>query len=115
MAKVNLEGIQPGMILEKDVKERSGRVLLRAGTEITGRHLNILKTWGVAEADIKDVTQEQVNAQAAQQFDPQALKEAEERMEQLFLHVDRSQAAVRELIRLCVVRQVRAQARVQGG
>ena len=33
MGKVNLDDIKPGMKLEKDVQDRSGRVLLRAGTE----------------------------------------------------------------------------------
>jgi hypothetical protein len=90
MAKLNLEDVQPGMVLEKDVEERSGQVLLRAGSEITDRHLNILRSWGVTEPDIQNVTQEQVNAQVMQQFDPQVLKEVEERMEQVSLHANRS-------------------------
>ncbi len=44
MGKVNLDDIKPGMKLEKDVQERSGRVLLRVGTEITERHLNSFRT-----------------------------------------------------------------------
>jgi hypothetical protein len=90
MAKLNLEDVQPGMVLEKDVEERSGQVLLRAGSEITDRHLNILRSWGVTEPDIQNVTQEQVNAQVMQQFDPKILKEVEERMEQVSLHANRS-------------------------
>jgi|SoiMethySBSTD1v2_1073268.scaffolds.fasta_scaffold4940972_2 hypothetical protein len=35
MGKVNLDEIKPGMKLEKDVQERSGKVLLRA-VRLTG-------------------------------------------------------------------------------
>ena len=35
MGRVNLGDIKPGMKLEKDALERSGRVLLRAGTTTT--------------------------------------------------------------------------------
>ena len=115
MGKLNLEDIQPGMKLERDVKERTGRILLRAGTEITDRHMNILRTWGVSEVDIENVTQEEVAAQAALQFDPEAFEKAEERIEQVFMHADRSQATVRELIRLCILREVRALSGVKGG
>jgi hypothetical protein len=43
MGKVNLDGLKPGMKLEKDVQERSGRVLLRAGTTTTtGSKLRVI-------------------------------------------------------------------------
>ena len=77
MGKVNLDDIKPGMKLERDVQERSGRVLLRAGTEITERHLNIFRTWGVAEADIESMSREEAAAQATRDLDPEVLKAAE--------------------------------------
>ena len=112
MGKVNLDDIKPGMKLEKDVQERSGRVLLRAGTEITERHLNIFRTWGVAEADIKtdieSMSREEAAAQAARDLDPEVLEAAEEFISPLFVHTDANHAAVRELKRLCVLRHVRS-------
>jgi hypothetical protein len=107
MGKLNLDDIKPGMKLEKDVQERSGRVLLRAGTEITERHLNIFRTWGVAEADIESVTREEAAAHAARDLDPEVLKAAEEFVSPLFVHTDSNHAAVRELKRLCVLRHIR--------
>ena len=107
MGKVNLDDIKPGMKLEKDVQERSGRVLLRAGTEITERHLNIFRTWGVAEADIESMSSEQVAAQATRDLDPEVLKAAEDAIDPLFAHTDLDHAAVRELKRLCILRHVR--------
>ena len=108
MGKVNLDDIKPGMKLQKDVQERSGRVLLRAGTEITERHLNIFRTWGVAEADIESMSHEEAAAQAAREIDPEVLKAAEEFITPLFGHTDANHAAVRELKRLCVLRYIRS-------
>jgi hypothetical protein len=51
---VKLDEIQPGMVLEKDVANLQGAVLLRKGSEITERHLNIFKTWGVSSIFIKE-------------------------------------------------------------
>lgn len=77
MGKVNLDDIKPGMKIEKDVQDRSGRVLLRAGAEITERHLNIFRTWGVTEADIESMSRQDAAAQAARELDPEALQAAE--------------------------------------
>ncbi|MGH9427175.1 MAG: hypothetical protein ACRD2L_12835 [Terriglobia bacterium] len=107
MGKVNLDDLTPGMKLEKDVQERSGRVLLRAGTEITERHLNIFRTWGVAEADIESMSREEAAAQAARDLDPEVLKAAEAFIDPLFAHTDPDHAAVHELKRLCVLRHAR--------
>jgi len=105
MGKLNLDDIKPGMKLEKDVQERSGRVLLKAGTEITERHLNIFRTWGVTEADIESMSRE--GAQAARELDPEALQAAEAFLDPLFAHTDSNHAAVRELKQVCVLRHVR--------
>ena len=107
MGKLNLDDIKPGMKLEKDAQERSGRVLLRAGTEITERHLNIFRTWGVTEADIESMSREEAAAQAALELDPEALQAAEAFIDPLFAHTDSNHAAVRELKQVCVLRHVR--------
>lgn len=51
---VKLDEIKPGMVLEKDVANLQGAVLLRKGSEISERHLNIFKTWGVSSIFIKE-------------------------------------------------------------
>ena len=115
MSKINLDAITVGMILAADVKERSGRVLLRAGTELTERHLNIFKTWGVTEAEIESVGQDEaaVNAaaQVTSQIDPQALEKAEKYVDELFALTDKTQPPVRELMRICTLRKARSFAR----
>ena len=56
MAVTLVKDISPGAILESDVKDLSGRLLLAKGGEITAKHLRIFKTWGITEADVAAVT-----------------------------------------------------------
>lgn len=104
MGAINLENIQPGMILARDAKDLNGRILLAAGTEITEKHLRVFKIWGVSEAEIVGIDQEDVAAKTAAQVDPANLKDAEEKTQKLFVFVDKSHPAISELMRLTVSR-----------
>jgi hypothetical protein len=95
------------MILARDAKDLNGRVLLVSGTELTEKHLRVLKIWGVSEAEIQGVAQEDVVAQAASQVDPVSLKNAEESAAKLFTFTDESHPAIAELKRLTVQRFLR--------
>jgi hypothetical protein len=106
MGTINLEDIQPGMVLEKDVIDRSGRTLLGANQEIRERHLRIFKMWGVTEADVLNITKEEISAKASAQLDPALLREAEEEARDLFCHADMSHPFNRELFRLLTFRMV---------
>jgi len=94
------------MRLAGDVTERSGRVLLKAETEITEKHLSILKKWGVTEVDAIGATEDNP-AEEVQPMDPSILREAEVKAEALFRHTDRKHPAIGELLRLCILRIAR--------
>ena len=107
MGAINLENIQPGMILARDAKDHSGRVLLAAGSQITEKHLRVLRIWGVSEAEIQGVDQEDISDQTASQTDPALLQAAEQNMQELFVFSDKTHPAIVELMRLGVVRALR--------
>lgn len=48
MARLSLSDLKEGMVLEKPALA-NGRVILGEGMELTEKHLNIFKTWGVNE------------------------------------------------------------------
>lgn len=107
MGTINLEDIQPGMLLEKDVMDRSGRVLLGAGAQISEKHLRIFKMWGVTEADIQNVRKEEVSAKAAAGLDPLMLEEAQKQLLELCRHADLNHPFNSELFRLLTFRMVK--------
>ena len=77
MGKVGIENIETGMILASDVHDRSGRMLLGAGVELTQKHLVIFRTWGVVEADIEGQGADEVVEPIPADVDPQELAAAE--------------------------------------
>jgi len=107
MARINIEDVQPGMVLGSDTKDRNGRVLLGAGNVLTEKHLKIFKMWGVTEADIKGIEEEEAAARAVSGLDPLLLEAAEERMRARFLHADMNHPFNGELFRLLTKRVVR--------
>jgi hypothetical protein len=107
MGMILLDDIKPGMILNNNLKDRSGRILLGEGTEITEKHLRIFKMWGILEADIQGVDRESVVQKAIIPIDPALEKEIEAELSQEFRHTDRQHPFIKELFRVISQRRVR--------
>jgi hypothetical protein len=108
MGVLNLDTVEPGMVLAADVKDRTGRVLLAAGVTITEKHLRIFKMWGVTEADVRGVVHAEVVARATASLDPESVRSAEEVTALRFRHTPADHPAVKELFRLATLRMVEA-------
>ncbi len=104
VALIILNDITPGMTLAQDVQDTQGRILLRAGVELTERHIRIMKTWGVADADIKNISSQEAEDQSMAQLDPIALKKAEVKANKLFKQSNLNHPIVHELYRQWVIR-----------
>lgn len=107
MGIINLKDMQPGMILDADVKDYNGRVMLSAGSKLTENHLKIFTMWGITEADIRGIEKEDVAVKAVAQIDPLLLQEAEAQGRELFRHTDPEHPFIKELLRLFTLRMVR--------
>lgn len=53
MAVVTLEQAHAGMVLATDVKDRRGRLLMPAGRELTEKHLEAFRMWGVSGFEVE--------------------------------------------------------------
>ena len=106
MGKVAIENIEIGMVLAGDVQDRSGRMLLGAGAELTQKHLVIFRTWGVLEADIAGQGNSEPADQIPVDVDPLELAAAEQALTSLFRHTNRAHPAIIELMRLAALRKV---------
>lgn len=106
MGKVSIENIETGMVLSGDVHDRSGRMLLGAGAELTQKHLVIFRTWGVLEADIVGQGSDEDADKIPADVDPQELAAAEQALAPLFMHTNREHPAISELMRLAALRKV---------
>lgn len=106
MGKVAIENIETGMVLASDVQDRSGRMLLGSGAELTQKHLVIFRTWGVLEADIVGHGSDEAVDQIPPDIDSLELAAVEEELAPHFRHTTRGHPAIIELIRLAALRKV---------
>ncbi len=113
MGIINIEDLEAGMLLAGDVKDRSGTVVLAAGADVKAKHIRIFKAWGITEADVKGVEQEDLTTAATVRIDPALFREVETEADDLFRHNDRNHPAVDRLYHLFVRRH--ASLRSEGG
>ncbi len=106
VGKVAIENIETGMVLASDVHDRSGRMLLGAGAELTQKHLVIFRTWGVLEADIEGHGSDEGPDQIPADVDPLELAAAEQALAPLFQHTNQAHPAIIELMRFAALRKV---------
>ena len=112
MPLLNTEDLAPGMVLEQDVKDRSGRLLVRSGSELTERSLKVLRTWGVMEVRVRE--DDQTRELAAEEpphplatVDPELVTRGMQHAERIFRHVDMGHPAAAALASLVVERFVK--------
>jgi hypothetical protein len=107
VALVHIDNLAPGMVLARNVCDRSGRLLLPAGAELSEKHFGIFRMWGILEAEIvgESPATEDHETPVNLELDPVALAKAREEVEILFVHNDFEHPAIKELMRLCVDRR----------
>ncbi len=107
MAKIATDNLLPGMVLAADVRDRSGRLLLKDGTELTERHLYILRTWGVVEAEVAGAEEDEGSPVDTEAFDPERWAILEEEITPFFRLADLSHPVIRELLRIRIAQEAR--------
>lgn len=108
MAIIPIDRLEAGMTLKSDVCDRSGRLLLPAGSELADKQLKIFRTWGVNEADILLGSDDTLADDTSdyREIDPLALAEAEQHIARLFHHNDPQHPLIHELMRICLERRL---------
>ncbi len=86
------------MVLTADAVNMKGVVLLKQGTTLTEKHLNILKTWGVTQVETAG-DESHTSVQELIGANPEILERANNEAAQLFRHVDKTHPLFVELIK----------------
>lgn len=86
------------MTLAAGAKNQHGQMLLASGTVLEEKHVRILKSWGVQEADVVDVADaaEAAGSEIPTEFQTRAGEVEEQR----FILADRKHPALSELFAL---------------
>ena len=107
MSKIPTDKLIPGMLLANDVRDRNGRLLLKAGAELSDKHLHILRTWGIVEAEVAGVDENLEGSSGADAIDPELQASIVAKITPLFRHTDLSHPAMKELLRVRIVQEAR--------
>jgi hypothetical protein len=106
MTLIRFDNLSAGMLLAKDVFDRSGRLLLAGGTELTPKHIRILQTWGVPEVEIDSSDAREMISVLPEEVSQEQLAAAEELLRKRFSFADLSHPAMKELFHLSVLHKV---------
>lgn len=103
MGRVAVSALAPGMILEADIRDTCGRMLLRAGETLTQRSLRVLRIWGVTEAQVRGHGEDPAALTAGDKdlatLDPCLVEAARCHVAQRFRHMNSALPPIRELMR----------------
>jgi hypothetical protein len=106
VALVHIDNLAPGMVLKKDVTDRSGKLLLPEGAVLTEKHFVIFRMWGVLELEITGAEESGlVPVPQGEEIDPDLLAQASDEVLRIFAHNDPEHPAIRQLIIACIKRR----------
>lgn len=109
MALLDIDSLTPGMKVGKDVVEASGQVLLRTDTEITEKHLRVLRSWGIQQVEIEGPKPPDNEDALLARATPEMRERAEASVAERFHHADPAHPAIAELMRLATLQELRQQ------
>ena len=104
MSFVNVNHLKEGMVLAEDLFASKNRFLLAKGTTIVAKHIRIMKSWGVTEANIIGISQAEAAAEAESSLDPQVITNSKQYVEKFFIENQERPEITGELKRLCMLR-----------
>ncbi|KAB0672385.1 hypothetical protein F6V30_07425 [Oryzomonas sagensis] len=105
MGLTQIDNLEAGMTLASDVHDRTGRLLLGAGVELSQKHLVVLRTWGVMEVNIVGMEDDDPNSHLPAEITHEQLDAAMASLEPLFGNSDLQHPVMRELLRLAALRK----------
>ena len=109
MATVSVDQARPGMVLLSDVKDKKGRLLIPAGNELSDRHCQALKMWGVTSLDIEG--DEPEGEAALVDVSPEVLAQAESDVDARFGENDMAHPFIASFRQIVVKRRAEQLAR----
>jgi HD-like signal output (HDOD) protein len=101
MGMININKLEPGMVLADEVRDLSGKLLLGKGKTIVPDHFRVLKAWGVTEVNICGNNGDKKEIKP--DFNSEQYKKIKKITQQVFRHNDCEHPAIKEIFRLSVL------------
>lgn len=107
MGTLNINNIRIGMELAEDLTNFEGRILLKAGAILNEKHLITLNTWGITEAEIVEVDENQLDEPALDALDEEISARIDHELSYLFQKNNMKDLVIAEIYRLVKNRRIR--------
>ena len=101
MGTIHINKLKPGMVLDEEVRDINGRLLLKKGKNIHSAHIRIFKIWGVTEVNICGNNGSKNTSDG--NVDPEKIEKIKEFTHNLFCHADLEHPALKEIFRISVL------------
>ena len=103
MTEIDLENLKPGMTVAKDVVDKRGRTLVKAGVQLTDKHLKTFKIWRIEKVGIESRKDVDV---PEPKIDIEKKREAMKLINPRFSVTDKEHPLIRHLYNYCLTRAV---------
>ena len=106
MPLIRISCIKPDQEVANDVKDRSGRILLSAGTRLTEKTIKIIKSWGVMEIDVLGDVPETTPDVEFSNIDTGIFQSVELELSNRFRFLNKNHPFIQELYDICLQREL---------
>lgn len=106
MARILLDQVKPGMVLEQPVSNANGRMLIPAGCELNEKHIKAMKMWGIPDVSVKGT--DEVKNDGNGDMDPKKIDAAKTALADTFRHTNQDLTAMQEIYKLAVIQHARS-------
>jgi HD-like signal output (HDOD) protein len=101
MGSIHINKLKPGMVIDAEVRDINGRLLLKRDKEIQSAHIRIFKIWGITEINIRGNNGSKDASTGS--ADPELIEKIKENTLDLFRHVDLEHPAIKEIFRISIL------------
>ena len=101
MSIIHINKLKPGMVLDEEVRDINGRLLLKKDKQIQTAHIRVFKIWGVTEVNIRGSNSSKDASVSS--VDPEQIEKIKQNTLDLFRHVDLDHPANKEIFRISIL------------
>ena len=101
MSIIHINKLKPGMVLDEEVRDINGRLLLKKDKQIQTAHIRVFKIWGITEVNIRGSNSSKDASVSS--VDPEQIEKIKQNTLDLFRHVDLDHPAIKELFRISIL------------
>ena len=84
MGVLSVNDLKDGMVLASEARNKHGNILLKKGDTLEEKHITLLKSWGITEADIEGVDRDQIEKREMEGLSPELIASVERELKDLF-------------------------------